>query len=186
MGERLPVEQQQAMHTLRHVPARERCTRDIADVGIDPHRIAGFLARELRAPCRKPDRIAVRFAVSEHLERPHGSVGIECNPVRDQLDLADHFVDDKPAQRALARAHSPHARLDLEAPGFLGDRRLDIGGDQHRLEGRRIGKRRALRRLDRQIVDRVGELRYRRDECRGRGNQPRVTHDQWWTASKPE
>ena len=125
----------------------------------------GVLAGELRAPRREAYRIAVRFAIGEHVERLDRAGRIERQPVGDQLHFADHFVDDEPADRAVAGANPPHARLDGEAARLAGDRRLDVGGNQHGFERAGVGECRVLRGVDAQVFDRVRKLGRRRERA---------------------
>src|SRR5213080_1975715 len=69
--QRALMEQQQPAHTLGDVPARERRARNVANVGVETHRVAASLADELAAPRRKPNLVAMRLAIDEDLERLH-------------------------------------------------------------------------------------------------------------------
>src|SRR5450631_302018 len=89
------IDQQQPMNAFGDVTTGKRRSADVADVGVDFHRIARPLSVELRAPRRETDRIAMRFAIGENVERLDGAGGVESDRVGDQFHLADHFVDDE-------------------------------------------------------------------------------------------
>src|SRR5207244_5803441 len=108
-GQRALMEQQQPAHTLGDVPARERRAGDVANIGVETHRVATALADELAAPGWKPNRVAVRLAIDEHLERLHRAPVIERQRISDELGAADDLVDDEPSQRARRAAHAPDA-----------------------------------------------------------------------------
>src|SRR5690242_4772433 len=63
MRKRAFVDEQQPPHAFGDVAARQRRAGDIANVGVELDRIARALARELAAPRRQTDRVAVRFAI---------------------------------------------------------------------------------------------------------------------------
>src|SRR5450755_4902881 len=114
MRERLLIDEQQPVHALRDVPAGKRRAGNVADVGIDPDRIAGALTGKLRAPRRQPDRVSVRLTIGENIERFDCAGGVEREAVGDQLDFADGCVNDEPADGIRAGQDAPHPRLDRE------------------------------------------------------------------------
>src|SRR5438876_711860 len=104
-GQRALMEQEQTVHALGDVPARERRARNVANVGVETHRVAAALADELAAPSRKPNRVAVRLAIDEDLERLHRAAVVERKRIGDELGASDDLVDDEPSQRARRAAH---------------------------------------------------------------------------------
>src|SRR5437899_9366260 len=128
----LLVKLKQAVHAFRDVSARQGRAGNIADVGVELDGIGSALAGELRAPCSELDRVAMRFPVGEHVDRFDRARRIERQAVGDQFHLADDFVDDEPAERAVAGTYAPDLRRDDKTSSIARDLRLDVGAHDER------------------------------------------------------
>ncbi len=106
-----------------------------------------------------------RLAIVENLDRLHRARRIERDRVGDQLALADHLIDEEPAERAARALHLPY----LRRPAGRAERGCHARIERwQRAEFARIGERRTLRLGDAHVLRRIRrvERRHRQKACR--------------------
>ena len=113
------MEEKKPPDAIGYMARRQGRAGNVLDIAIEAQRARDRLAHELVAPVRIAHLRAVDFEVLDDLNLADAAVGVEAERVRDQFMLADHLVNEEPAD---------HPALDHGLP----DRRLR-GSDRQRI-----------------------------------------------------
>src|SRR6185295_19280368 len=102
------VEEKKPLDSIGQMAGRQGRAADVGNIAVDPQRTLDRLADELVPPIQIAHLGAVGFQVLDDLELAYAAVDVDPQRVGDEFMLADHLVDDEPADHLSLGNRLPH------------------------------------------------------------------------------